>query len=201
MELVDFSQYYIPGFHQSSDATGNLPPVLFSGGVNTIADGLTGFVRGYELQASVPLRLVHSALEGFGFAGSASFLKGSLDLPEGMDNRIPGLSKESYSATFYYEHEGFEIRVSEIKRSSFSTQTRGLSLRLDDVTDEGFLQVDAQISYDFTKAGIKSLEGLTVSLQGQNLTDQPTVQTSGPGQIARYQIFGANYLLNLNYKF
>lgn len=200
-DVVDFSDVYIPGFHQSSDESGNLPPAQFLGGVSTISDGLTGFVRGYELQANVPLRLVHKYLEGFGVVASATFLNGSLDLPEGKDNTIPGLSKESYSATIYYEYEGFEVRISGTKRSKFTTQTRGLSLRLDDTVDEGATLVDAQMSYDFTKAGIKSLEGLTISLQGQNLTDENTVQSNGPLQVTKFQSFGPNYLLNLNYKF
>jgi len=200
-DVVDFSDVYIPGFHQSSDATGNLPPAQFLGGVSTISDGLTGFVRGYELQASVPLRVVHKYLEGFGVVASATFLNGSLNLPEGQDNSIPGLSKESYSGTVYYEHEGFEVRVSATKRSKFTTQTRGLSLRLDDTSDEGSTLVDAQISYDFSKAGVASLEGLTISLQGQNLTDENTVQSNGPLQVTKFQSFGPNYLLNVNYQF
>jgi len=57
------------------------------------------------------------------------------------------------------------------------------------------------LSYDFDKAGFESLAGLTISLQGQNLTDEPTVQSNGPGQIVRYQSFGANYLINIGYKF
>ena len=199
--IVDFSDVYIPGFHQSSDETGNLPPEQFTGGVSSIGDGLTGFIRGYELQASVPLNHVSKYLEGFGVVASATFLDGGLNLPEGQDNSIPGLSKESYSGTIYYEHEGFEVRISATKRSKFSTQTRGLSLRLDDTIDQGATLVDAQISYDFAKAGIPSLEGLTVSLQGQNLTDENTIQSNGPLQVTKFQAFGPNYLLNLNYKF
>ncbi|MBL4909482.1 MAG: TonB-dependent receptor [Alteromonadaceae bacterium] len=199
--VVDFSDVYIPGFHQSSDATGNQPPAQFTGGVSTTSDGLTGFVRGYEAQASIPLRYLHKSLEGFGVVASATFLNGALDVPKGDDGSIPGLSKESYSGTVYYEHEGFEVRVSATKRSKFSTQTRGLSLSLSDTVDEGATLVDAQISYDFSKAGIPSLEGLTVSLQGQNLTNENTIQSNGTFQVTKFQSFGSNYLLNVNYKF
>jgi iron complex outermembrane recepter protein len=208
--VADFAEFYIPGVHQTSgltdlDGDGNPDPVeapaTFLGGVSTISDGLTGYVRGYELQASVPLRLLSPVLDGFGVVASATYLDGQLDVAEGDEDRVPGLSKESYSFTTYYEKGGFEARISGVKRSSFLTESRGLSLALQDTSDDGVEQIDAQISYDFTKAGIKSLEGLTISLQGQNLTDQPTVQTAGPGQIVRYQLFGANYLLNLNYKF
>ncbi len=210
--VANFEEFYIPGLHQTSgltdinsdgvtDANDVVGPATFLGGVSTLEDGLTGFVRGWEFQASVPLRLVSNVLDGFGLVASATYLDGRLDVVSGSENRVPGLSKESYSFTAYYEKGGFEARISGTKRSSFLTETRGLSLALENTSDDGVKQVDAQISYDFTKAGIKSLEGLTVSLQGQNLTDEPTVQTGGPGQILRYQLFGANYLLNLNYKF
>ncbi|WP_440875127.1 TonB-dependent receptor [Thalassotalea sp. PLHSN55] len=199
--VADFSEYYIPGYHQSSDDTGNQPPATFLGGVSYREDGLTGFVRGYELQASLPLSLAHKSLEGFGIAMSATFLDGELDVAEGEDNRVPGLSEESYSLTAYYEHEGFEIRVSGTKRDDFLTETRGISLSLVGATDQGAELWDAQIGYDFSESGIESLDGLRITLKAQNITDEDTVQTDSAGNITQYQSFGANYLLGLNYKF
>ena len=210
-DVSDFTEFYIPSIHKTSgesDINGDgivdnndvVGPTLFTGGVSTLEDGLTGFVRGWELQASVPLRLVSDVLDGFGLVASATFIDGSLDVEDG-ENRVPGLSKESYSFTAYYEKNGFEARISGVKRSSFLTESRGLSLALENTSDDGVEQIDAQVSYDFDKAGIESLAGLTVSLQGQNLTDEPTVQSNGPGQIVRYQSFGASYLINVGYKF
>jgi len=207
----DFTDLYIPEIHKTSgttDINGDgiidendvVGPTLFTGGVSTLEDGLTGFVRGWEFQASVPLRLISDALDGFGLVASATFIDGKLDVEDG-DDRVPGLSKESYSFTGYYENNGFEARVSGVKRSSFLTESRGLSLALENTSDDGVTQIDAQVSYDFDKAGFESLAGLTISLQGQNLTDEPTVQSNGPGQIVRYQSFGANYLINIGYKF
>lgn len=211
-DVSDFTDFYIPGYHQTSgttDINGDgvidendiVAPTLFTGGVSTLEDGLTGFVRGWELQASIPMRLVADALDGFGLTASATFIDGKLDVPEGQENRVPGLSEESYSFTAYYEANGFEARVSGVKRSSFLTESRGLSLALENTSDDGVTQIDAQVSYDFDKAGFESLAGLTISLQGQNLTDEPTIQSNGPGQIVRYQSFGASYLINVGYKF
>ena len=43
---------------------------------------------------------------------------------------------------------------------------------------------------------------VTVSIDAQNLTDEDTLQTTGdPREVLKYQTFGANYLLNVNYKF
>lgn len=195
--LTDFSDVYIPSFHQSSDETGNQPPATFLGGTSYTEDGLTGYVRGYELQASVPMRLVHDSLEGFGIIASATFIDGEFD--DGDD--IPGLSDESYSFSAYYEMNGFEARITGTKRDRFATETRGLSLSLVGANDEGAELWDAQISYDFSESGIKSLDGLRVTLQAQNLTDEKTVQVNEAGFITSYQSFGANYLVGLNYKF
>ena len=63
--------------------------------------------------------------------------------------------------------------------------------------------MDAQISYDFGWNGRSGwLGGLSLALQGQNLTDEDTVQTNDDSrQVTQYQSFGANYLLSAIYKF
>jgi iron complex outermembrane recepter protein len=197
--IKDFEANYIPGFHQTSDASGNLPPATFLGKVDIRQDGLQGFVRGYEFQASVPFDIFHDALDGFGIVASATFLDGKLD----DGGRVPGLSNEIYTLTAYYEFKGFEFRISGTKRDDFQTETRGLSLKLDPVVDLGGQLWDAQIGYDFSESDIDALNGLRVTLQAQNLTDEKTIQTNGSDarQITQFQSFGRNYMLGLNYKF
>jgi iron complex outermembrane receptor protein len=198
-ELADFSEFFIPGYHQSSDETGNQDPATFMGVVTGKEDGLKGFVRGYEFQVGLPFHVLTDSLNGFGIVASATFLDGEFD--DGQ--RIPGLSEELYSFTAYYEARGFEIRLSGTKRDEFLTEVRGLSLSLGPTTDQGGEQWDAQIGYDFADSGIAGLEGLRVTLQGQNLTDEATVQANGGDarQITQYQSFGRNYLLGFNYTF
>ncbi|MBU3021805.1 TonB-dependent receptor [Aestuariibacter sp. A3R04] len=208
--IGDFSGSYIEGFHQTSgqtDINGDgvadendiVPPGTFNGVVSFREDGLEGFVRGWELQGSLPLDIIHDSLEGFGVFASATFLDGQFD----NGDAVPGLSEESYSFTAFYESNGFEVRVSGTKRDPFSTETRAISLSLAQIDDRGGEQWDAQIGYDFSESGIESLEGLRITLQGQNLTDEPTVQANpGDGrQITQYQQFGRNFLLGVNYTF
>jgi iron complex outermembrane receptor protein len=200
-ELTDFSDVYIADLHK--DSNGDAPKTL-TGYVDTNTDGFEGFVRGYELQASMPFRLVHESLDGFGLVVSATFLDGKLDATETTDEgRIPGLSEESYSLTAYYERNGFEIRIAGTKRDNFLTETRGGSLSLVETDDLGAEIWDAQISYDFAESGIESLKGLRVTLQAQNITDEDTIQAEAldARQIKSYQSFGANYSLGINYKF
>jgi len=194
--LTDFSDVYIPEIHQ--DSNGDAPATLM-GFVETTEGGLEGFVRGYELQASIPFRVMHDALEGFGLVVSGTFLDGKLE----DGGKVPGLSEESYSLTAYYERDGFEFRIAGTKRDEFLTETRGGSLSLQATEDRGSEIWDAQISYDFDESGIESLKGLRVSFQAQNLTDEDTIQAEATDlrQITSYQSFGANYSLGLNYKF
>ncbi|XPF92585.1 TonB-dependent receptor [Colwellia sp. RE-S-Sl-9] len=203
---TDFSEFYVPGYHQSNGehdldndgiADGPLPPVQFTGATTFREDGLTGFVRGYEIQASVPLRLIDDMLEGFGFTGSATFIDGEFE--DGTD--VPGLSKESYSFTGYYEMNGFEARITGTKRDRFATETRGLSLALTQIDDEGAELWDAQVGYDFGKGGFEQLEGLSLFFSGQNITGEDTVQLDANGNINQYQSFGATYQLGMHYKF
>lgn len=190
----DFTEFYQPGFHATS--TGEAP-VLFVGGDSFREDGLEGFARGQELQASIPLRLIDDSLKGFGVVLNATFIDGKFD----DGSPVQGLSDESYSFTAYYENKGFEVRISGTKRDRFATETRGISLSLVGANDEGAELWDAQIGYDFSESSIEALDGLRVTLQAQNITDETTIQRDANGNITSYQSFGANYLLGLNYKF
>jgi len=198
--IADFSQFYIPGYHQVVDAEGNiLTPATFEGLVSYREDGLTGDVKGVELQTIFPFRILWDKLDGLGAIATATFIDGELD----DGTRVPGLSDENYAFTVFYERGGFEARVAYTKRTEYLTETRGLSLSLSPTTDQGAELVDAQIRYDFGRGGFDGwLGGLSIALQGQNLTDEDTLQTNDDArQVTQYQTFGANYLLTAIYKF
>lgn len=201
--LTDFNPVYIPSLHQGSSGQS---PATLQGFVDANLDGFEGFVRGQEIQASLPLRLVSDALDGFGIVASATFLEGELE--ENLDvgvpaGDIPGLSDESYSLTAYYENNGWEVRISGTKRSDFVAETRGNSLSLTTIQRQGAELWDAQIGYDFDESGIESLKGLRITLQGQNLTDENDVEVNSvdPRLVVRHQSFGRNFILGLNYRF
>ena len=199
--IVDFSPFYIPGFHQAEDPANPgtfATPGTFLGIVDFREDGLEGWVRGMEFQGNYPFGKASPALEGLGLIASAAFYSGELD----NGASVPGLSEETYQATLYYERGGFQGRVSWTKRDDFLTEFPGLSLALTPTVDLGADLIDAQIGYDFGLGGFEKLDGLYISLQAQNLTDEDTVQTTGDSrEIIKFQTFGANYLLNVNYKF
>ncbi|AFU99323.1 TonB-dependent receptor [Simiduia agarivorans] len=194
--IADFSDVYIPGYHEATDGT---PPATFLGLVSAKEDGLKGLVKGIEFQANLPFNLMHDSLDGLGLVGSATFMKDKLE----DGSSVPGLSDRIYQLTAYYERGGFEFRIAASHRSEFTTETRGLSLALVETVDQGGTLVDAQIGYNFAESNVGWLQGLRVTLQAQNLTNEDTVQAEDfdARQITRYQSFGANYLLGLNYSF
>ncbi len=160
-------------------------------------DGLEGEVKGTELTANIPLGNFISALEGFGFAGSATIIDAELE----NGSPIPGQSDQVLSLTAYYEMDGFEVRVAATDRSEFATYQRGGSNKIETATRDKITQVDAQISYDFEGSGIEYLEGLRISLQGTNLTDEKEETIGGDGIVTLRREFGPSYMLNFNYSF
>ncbi len=148
--VADFSEFYIPGYHQVVDENGVVhTPATFDGVISYREDGLTGSMHGWELQATLPFRMLWEKLEGLGLIATATFIDGSLD----DDTRIPGLSDENYSFIAFYERGGWDFRVSMTKRTEFLSETRGESLSLVTTTDQGATLWDAQISYDFGASG------------------------------------------------
>lgn len=198
--LRDFTQFYIPGYHQavSSDGKTIYTPATFQGVNTTYAGGLKGKVKGVELQATVPFGRIVKALDGFGVVAGAAFTDGHLN--DGTS--VPGLSKRVVQVTGFFEKAGFSARVSMNNRSNWVSEDRGGSNTLTPVNRTGQTLVDAQIGYDFRKSGIRYLEGLKASIQGQNLTNQRDIYTdSASGLVTRNETFGRNFLLNLTYSF
>jgi len=86
-------------------------------------------------------------------------------------------------------------------REDFLGERLGLSFAREFVTVRGATLWDAQIGYDFGEAGIDRFDGLAISLQAQNLSDEPYVTVNGDGFIQDFQEYGRTYLLNARYKF
>lgn len=195
--IVDFTQNYIPGYHQAVDTSGRVyTPVTFRG-INTVyEDGLKGKVNGIEVAATLPLRMVANALDGFGVVANASLNNGRLN--DGAD--IPGLSKHAYQLTAFYEQGGFSARVAGTHRSAFLSEARANSNTLAPANRKALTLWDAQVSYDFSASSVRQLKGLRISLQAQNLTKQndATIDTAS-GQVTQYNRYGARYQLSLKY--
>jgi len=178
------------------------------GTITTAANGQGGKVWGAELSASLEGGLVADWLKGFGIVASESFTWNSLPLDNnGNPINLDGFSGVVNNLTFYYEQGGLSTRISQRYRSAFTASTTGILLRNETASHiDAETQVDFQIGYEFKEGPYK---GLSTLLQVNNLTNQPAVQTQGPevggngtGLLPwKYQTYGTQYLLGLNYKF
>lgn len=163
-----------------------------------------GYIRGFEASLAMPFRVITPALDGFGFQTAASYTDSRLTIyPQGaapFQTTVPGLSKWVVNSTVYFENSGFEARVSHRFRSGFLAEFPGIS------ASRAFRQAysesifDAQIGYRFEGG---PLEGLSLTLQGLNLTDEPFVnyQAGDREQIIDYERYGRTYLVGVSYRF
>ncbi len=181
----------------------NVTPALLTGFNSVPQNGQGGYVRGLEFALSIAGEKFTPMLKGFGFVGSASFFKSSIQ-PDLNNPATPlvGLSDKVRSGTVYYERAGFSVRFSGRYRSEFRGDIatfgpRGAIYR--NLQPETIY--DAQMSYTFPKSS--RLKGLTLIAQAYNVTDEPLVATSGADirYIQDYQKYGPSYSVGASYKF
>lgn len=183
-------------------------PVLTTGTFSAPFNGKGGTLRGVELTASLPLDLVFAPLEGFGIQASATFNDSDVKIrdPESASSvgdgeiSLPGLSERVYNLTAYYEHKGFEARVSQRRRSDFIGEIGNFNgnRTLRYVVGENI--TDAQISYSFNDSS--DLAGLTVLLQASNLSNSPyRTYAETKDRPLEYIEWGRTFVLGVNYKF
>jgi iron complex outermembrane receptor protein len=160
-----------------------------------------GYVKGAQVTLNLPFDLIAQPLNGFGVILTGNRTKSSL-VYAGNSNPItvPGLSKWVANGTLYYQHNGFEARVSDSYRSSFLGEVSGISASRVEETIKGGSTYDAQVSYSFDHGPLK---GLTLIAQGSNLSNKTfiTYQNNDPRQVLTWERYGRRYEIGVSYKF
>ncbi|HEY8327530.1 MAG TPA: TonB-dependent receptor [Rhodanobacter sp.] len=195
--LYDFSSFLPFGLTPTQQAQLGTTQGTVSGPTN---DG-HGYVKGAQLTLNLPFNLVTPALDGFGTILTGNRTKSSLVFPgNSTPITVPGLSKWVANATLYYQHNGFEARVSDSYRSSFLGRVSGISASRIEQTIQGGSTYDAQVSYSFDSG---SLKGLTFIVQGSNLSNKifTTYQNNDPRQVLTWERYGRRYDIGVSYKF
>ena len=171
--------------------TGTLDAPINTGG---------GKLYGGELAATLPFSTFSTALNGFGITGGVGYTKSKVRDAGGNVTTIPGYSKWVANATAYFEKWGFNARGSVRYRSTFLGDFTGFGGLPTRRTALAEMIVDGQIGYDFQEGS--SLQGLSLYLQGQNLTDERFASVgANRNQVIDYQIYGRRFLAGFNYKF
>ncbi len=183
--------------------SGGVTPATYLGVYDRPANGDGGTIQGLEATLSLPGELFLPSLKGLGVIVSGAYNDSDIEPygPGSAGTTIPGLSRKVASATVYYERGGFSARVSERYRSAYRGNIYTFGPRGENFRTIHTEQViDAQISYEF-KSG--PLQGLTVILQGYNLTNEPlqTSEQGDPRLVVDYQEYGASYSAGVSYKF
>ena len=179
------------------------PVAVFTQPVN----GTGGTVSGIELTASVPFNMFAKALDGFGVQVNYSYTDSSVSLPSAglrtgdtnTDNLpLPGLSRKVTNVRFYYEKHGLQVAVAARERSSFLGEEPDFSDARRFTFIKGETSVDLQLSYELQSGPLK---GLSVILQGQNLTKTAYQRFRlDNGAVVENKPTGKTYLFGLNYK-
>lgn len=173
--------------------------------LNTNVNTSGGKFYGGELGITFPFANLTPALEGFGVSGGAGYTKTRInDSGSGAlrPGQIPGYSRWVANGTAYFERWGFNARGSVRYRSTFLgdfTGFGGSPTRRQALTET---IIDGQIGYDFQEGS--SLHGLSLYVQGQNLTDErfaSVTNTSAPNEVLDYQIYGRRFIAGFTYKF
>ncbi|CAN5343978.1 hypothetical protein BH10PSE1_BH10PSE1_10010 [soil metagenome] len=189
-ELRDYTGYASPAV-----------PASYAGLYTSPQNGTGGSIQGIELAASIPFGVFFEPLDGFGLVASYSDTSSDIQPDPGNPSRpLEGLSEEVSNLTVYYEKYGFQARVSNRTRSAFLGEIAGFGNARDyrSIGDESL--IDAQIGYEFQSG---PLEGLSVLVQGNNLTNEEfrTISDGIERRAIDYQVYGRTFLFGVNYKF
>ena len=182
-------------------STGEVPATSEGTGSGKVNGG-GGDLYGYELSLALPFKIFHPSLEGFGLIASHTGIESDIEDGNGNEYELLGLSDKIQSLTVYYEMNGMQLRTSMRKRSDFKGDVYGLGFNTEQVNIIGETIWDIQAGYDFSEAGVESLEGLSIQFQVQNLTEEPFTSLSGDNalQVRDYQDYGRTYLLGFSYQ-
>jgi len=195
--ILDFSSF-IPDFLTPEQAADLGTPLGTVSGPTNNGDGE---LYGAEFTVSMPLGPMIEFLDGFGVITSTSWTDSSVKLGDNPSSiTVPGLSEWVVNSTVYYERAGFQARVSHRYRDEFLSEVFGISATRVQRSAKEESIIDAQIGYTFESG---PLENLTVTLQGNNLTDEPftTFESFDSRLTIDRQNFGRNFLIGASYRF
>ena len=216
----DLKTYIYNQTQQDYDFSGllaDLPPNYFQPGVTPQPtgkfthplNGKGGNLKGIELATSLTGDLIGDALSGFGLILSYAHTESSITIQDPPGNNfvtgnglgtipLPGLSEDVWSATLYYEHSGFSARVGTRARSKYIGEVTNFANDRALKYVKGDQITDAQIGYEF---GPGRLQGLSLLLQVNNLTDEPYIAYAVTETRQQdFQEYGRQILLGVNYK-
>ncbi|WP_133406478.1 TonB-dependent receptor [Parashewanella tropica] len=129
-------------------------------------NGTDASVAGLELSFQSPLGFVHESLENFGTILNFTYTDSEASFEEKGDIRstsLPGLSKNSYNAVFYYDDGDLDARLSYAWRSEY------VDFFPESKYQDDYGQLDFSSNYNIT-------DNFSIQLDVLNLTDEQVVK-------------------------
>lgn len=177
--------------------------VLDTGILGAPINGQGGEVYGVEAQFSKSFTSLPAPFDGLGVVLNYAYTESDLQVTSPASGKVfilplIGLSKHVFNPTIFYEKDGYSARVGVRYRSGYVASHFGFGEQITANAPETV--VDAQLSYAFQEQS--PLHGLTLYVQGNNLTDSPTRAYFGQeAQTNLLQQFGRTFYAGATFKF
>lgn len=162
-------------------------PITFVQPVNSTS----AKIKGFEVTAQSRLGFISPALDNFGFVANYAYTKSSANFNVANDVRsqgLPGLSKNSYNLTAYYDDGRFDARF------SYSWRARYLAQFSDDFGIPRFTDPYGQLDFS---TNFNLNDNFSLQLQVLNVTKSQAVNKStalllpyGVAELDRRVLFG-----------
>lgn len=186
----------VPVLDANGDALSVSVPVVNGAYTTAINNSEGGYIRGSEIAYTQIFSFLPELWAGLGMNLSYSYTETEIvrlaDESRGIyTSDLPGLSKNVFSGTLFWEYEGFETRVNARYRDPFVSQQVAVNSQV--VNFDSELVVDFQASYSIN-------ENTSVLFQANNITDEPTKSYFGDkSRTGTIQYFGTQFFLGLTY--
>ncbi|TMP14740.1 TonB-dependent receptor [Pseudoalteromonas sp. S2893] len=172
--------------------------VATTNGIYTTAvnNGEGGYIRGLELAYTQVFTFLPEPFNGLGANASYSYTESEIESitslgGDTLAQSLPGLSNNVLNATVFYSMDDFETRLNVRYRDEFVSEQVAINEQV--VNFDAETVVDFQASYRFS-------DSLTMLLQVNNLTDEPTQSYFGSEQrTGTTQYFGRQFYLGFTY--
>ncbi|MCK8108153.1 TonB-dependent receptor [Pseudoalteromonas sp. 2CM41L] len=172
--------------------------VATTNGIYTTAvnNGEGGYIRGLELAYTQVFSFLPSPFNGLGANASYSYTESEIESitslgGDTLAQSLPGLSNNVLNATVFYALDDFETRLNVRYRDEFVSEQVAINEQVVNFDTETV--IDFQTSYRFS-------DSLTMLLQVNNLTDEPTQSYFGSEQrTGTTQYFGRQFYLGFTY--
>lgn len=158
------------------------------------ANGDGGTIKGAELLYQQSLTFLPQPFDGLGVYANYSYADSDIKefYPENNPFSLGGLSEHVGNFTLWYYKAGVDARVSYNYRSEFTTVNSWDPSRI--------ALADAEATIDMS-VGYEISENLKVTVQAQNLTNEPAVSyyDNDRTRPAEYNEWGRRFLVGFNY--